>query len=90
MIEIILEINNIRNTQIIDEHLCNQKFFFEKLNKIDKPLEILIEEKNAKKQSMNLRNKRDPIGIKRIIREYNELVSANKSTIDEMHTSFIK
>ena len=39
---------------------------------------------------MNLRNKRDPIGIKRIIREYNELVSANKSTIDEMHTSFIK
>ena len=64
--------------------------FFEKLNEVDKPLEILIEEKDEKMQIMNLRNKRDPIGTKRIIREYNELLSANKLTIDEMDKSFIK
>ena len=54
-----------------------KSWFFEKINKIDKPLARLIKEKREKNQINKIRNKKgevttDSAEIQRIIRDYYE------------------
>ena len=61
-----------------------KSWFFEKINKIDKPLTRLIKKKEREKNTINkIRNEKgeittDNIMIQRIIREYYEQLCANK------------
>ena len=57
--------------------------FFEKINKIDKPLARLIKEQREKNQINNIRNENgaittDNTEIQRIIRDYSQPLYANK------------
>ena len=57
-----------------------KSWFFEKINKIDKPLARLIKEKREKNQINNIRNEKGVVTadngeIQRIIRDYYELLS---------------
>ena len=65
MKETILKINKIKS------------WFFEKINKIDKPLARLIKKKREKNQINKIRNEKgevttDTVEIQRIIRDYYE------------------
>ena len=60
-----------------------KSWFFEKINKIDKPLARLIKEKREKNQLNKIRNKKgevttDNAEIQRIIRDYYEQLYSNK------------
>ena len=60
-----------------------KSWFFEKINKIDKPLARLIKEKREKNQLNKIRNKKgevttDNAEIQRIIRDYYEQLYGNK------------
>ena len=64
-----------------------KSWFFEKINKIDKPLTRLIKKKREKNQINKIRNEKgevtiDNAEIQRIIRDYYELLYGNK--IDSM------
>ena len=61
-----------------------KRWFFEKINKIDKPLARLIKKKREKNQINNIRNENgevttDNAEIQRIIREYYEHLYGNKT-----------
>ena len=61
----------------------NKSWFFEKINKIDKPLTRLIKKKREKNQSNKIRNKKgevttDHAEIQRIIKDYYEQLYGNK------------
>ena len=71
-----------------------KSWFFEKINKIDKPLTILIKKKKIKNTQINkIRNERGEIitntkGIQRIVRKYYKQLYANKlDNLDEMVNS---
>ena len=71
MKEIIVKINKTKS------------WFFEKINKVDKPLARLINEKTEKNQINKIRNKKgkvttDNAEIQRIIRDYYEQLYGNK------------
>ena len=61
-----------------------KSWFFEKINKIDKPLARLIKKKREKTQINRIRNEKgevttDPAEIQRILRDYYKELYANKS-----------
>ena len=60
-----------------------KSWFFEKINKIDKPLARLIKEKREKNQINKIRNEKgevttDNVEIQRSIRDYYEQLYGNK------------
>ena len=67
-----------------------KSWFFEKINKIDKPLPRLIKKKREKNQSNKIRNKKgevttDNAEIQRIVRDYQEQLYGNKmDNLEEM------
>ena len=67
-----------------------KSWFFEKINKIDKPLARLIKKKRDKNQINEIRNEKgevtaDNAEMKRIIRDYYEQLYGNKvDNLEEM------
>ena len=70
--------------------------FFEKINRIDKPLAILIRKKRKKNQINKIRNENgeiisDNTEIQRIIRDYCQQLYANKmDNLEEMDKFLVK
>ena len=68
-----------------------KSWFFEKINKIDKPLSRLIKKKRKKNQLTKVRNEKEEVTtdnaeIQRIIRDYYEQPYGNKmDSLEEMH-----
>ena len=68
----------------------SKSWFFEKINKIDKPLARLIKKKREKTQINRIRNEKrevttDSAEIQRIMRDYHKQLYANKmDNLEEM------
>ena len=90
IIKISAEINEIESKKTIQKVIEIRSWFFEKINKIDKPLTRLIKKKRERAQISKIRNERGEITtdtkeIKRIVRKYYEQLHANKlDKLDEM------
>ena len=68
-----------------------KSWFFEKINKIDKPLAKLIKKKREKDQINKIRNEKGKVTtdneeIQRIIRDYYEQLHGNKTLCNPMDT----
>jgi hypothetical protein len=90
IIKIRAEINKIETRKNIQRINKTKSWFFEKINKIDKPLSNLIKMRREKTQISKIRNSKGEITtntkeIQRIIRDYFEKLYSNKvENLEEM------
>ena len=90
IIKIRSEINEKEMKEMIAKINKTKSLFFEKINKIDKPLARLIKRKREKTQINRIRNekgevKTDTAEIQRIMRDYYKQLNANKmDNLEEM------
>ena len=90
----IIKIRSEINEKVVKETVAKisktKSWFFEKVNKIDKPLARLIKKKKEKTQINRIRNEKgdvttDTAEIQRIMRDYNRQLYANKmDNLEEM------
>ena len=89
IIKITAKINEIETNKTIAKINKTKSWFFEKINKVDKPLARLIKKKREKTQINRIRNKKevttDTTEIQRIMRDYYKQQFANKmDNLEEM------
>ena len=90
IINIIVEIIEKEMKETIGKMNKTKSLFFEKINKIDKPLARLIKKKREKNQINKIRNEKgevttDNAEIQRIIKDYYEQLHGNKmDNLEEM------
>ena len=96
IIKIRSEINEKEMKETIVKIKKTKSWFFEKINKIDKPLARLIRKKREKTQINRIRNEKgevttDTAEIQRIMRDYYKQLYANKmDNMEEMDKFFEK
>ena len=90
------EINEKEMMEMIAKINKTKSWFFEKINKIDKPLARLIKKKREKTQINRIRNEKgevttDTVEIQRIMRDYYKKLYANKMyKLEEMDKLLVK
>ena len=90
IIKIRSEINEKEMKETVAKINKTKSLFFEKINKIDKPLARLIKKKREKTQISRIRNEKggvttDTAEIQRIMRDYYKYLYANKmDNLEEM------
>jgi hypothetical protein len=89
IIKIRAEINEIETRKTIQRINETKSWFFEKINKIDRPLAILTKMRREKTQISRIRNAKGEIttntmAVQEIIRDYFENLYSNKFEFEEI------